>query len=301
MYIQRMNKARSFNYREQLKPYALIFPGLFLLGLILIYPTIYNVILSFFSWRYLSIANKVYVGFRNFCALFSNHTFWKVTGFSFFFTSMVVVLNLLIGLVSAFALYSLGKGRRLITAVLILPYLVAPVAVGLLWSLMWNYNFGLINWILSWFGFGPVNWLGDVRIAPFAVIISEVWRSSPFATLVLMSGLTVIPMELREAARIDGASSVQEFFHVTLPLLRPSIAIVLLFQTIFCLRLFDLVYLLTGGGPGIDTMPYGLYIYQTAFRYLNGGQAATISVVLLFIGTIFAAFYLLVVHKEVKY
>ena len=182
-----------------------------------------------------------------------------------------------------------------------LPYMVAPIATGLIWRLLWSHDFGLINYMLSWGDLGPVVWLGDTEPAFWAVIVSDVWRTTPFVMLILLAGLTSIPTDLIEAARIDGASPLQLFTAVILPLLSSAITVALIFQTIFKLRVFDIVFSLTGGGPGRATTPLGLMIHQTYFRYFEAGEASAIAVVLLVLGTSVSLVYIRFVYREIEY
>lgn len=282
-------------------PYLLLTPAFLLLGVVLIYPLFYNVYLSFFSWRYTNPDATRFVGLDNYVKLLTDPNFWQVSEFTGLFVVSTILLEFVLGLLGALLLSSLFQSRKWLATVILLPYLIAPIAVGLNWRLLWNYDFGLINYFMTLFGADPVNWLGQSGLAQFAVIVTEVWRSTPFVTIILLAGLTSIPKESLEAARIDGTNAWQELWHVILPLLRPSLTIALLFQTIVKLRLFDLVYIMTGGGPGISTQPYGIYIYRTYFRYFDGGQAATIAVVLMVLGALISLAYIRLVYKEVEH
>lgn len=282
-------------------PYLLLAPAFALLGVVLIYPLIYNVYLSLFSWRYTNPSATRFVGIDNYVKLLSDANFWQVSEFTALFVVLTIALEFVLGLLGALLLSSLFHSRKWLATVVLLPYLVAPIAVGLNWRLLWNYDFGLVNYLITLFGADPVNWLGQSQLAQFAVIVTEVWRSTPFVTIILLAGLTSIPKESMEAARIDGTNAWQELIHVILPLLRPSLTIALLFQTIVKLRVFDLVYIMTGGGPGISTQPYGIYIYRTYFRYFDGGQAATIAVVLMLLGALISLAYIRLIYKEVEH
>ncbi len=282
-------------------PYLLLMPAFALLGVVLIYPLVYNVYLSFFAWRYTNPAATRFVGFDNYVKLLTDPNFWQVSEFTAFFVVLTILLEFVIGLLGALLLSSLFHSRKWLATVVLLPYLIAPIAVGLNWRLLWNYDFGLVNYFVVLFGGEPVNWLGQTNLAQIAVVITEVWRSTPFVTIILLAGLTAIPKESLEAARIDGTNAWQELWHVILPLLRPSLTIALLFQTIVKLRVFDLIYIMTGGGPGISTQPYGIYIYRTYFRYFDGGQAATIAVVLMLLGALISVAYIRLVYKEVEH
>ena len=282
-------------------PYLLLAPAFALLGVVLIYPLVYNIYLSFFSWRYTNPAATKFVGFDNYVKLLSDTNFWQVSEFTALFVVLTIMLEFVLGLLGALLLSSLFQSRKWLATLVLLPYLIAPIAVGLNWRLLWNYDFGLVNYFVMLLGGEPINWLGQSHLAQIAVIITEVWRSTPFVTIILLAGLTAIPKESLEAARIDGTNAWQELRHVILPLLRPSLTIALLFQTIVKLRVFDLIYIMTAGGPGISTQPYGIFIYRTYFRYFDGGQAATIAVVLMLLGALISVAYIRIVYKEVEH
>ena len=284
-----------------LVPYLLLAPSFALLGVVLGYPLIYNIYLSFFSWRYTNPDATRFVGIENYIRLLGDGTFWAVSEFTVVFVVATILLEFLLGLAGALLLASLGTSRTVLATIILLPYLIAPIAVGLDWRLLWNQDFGLVNWLVTSLGIPPVNWLGQSDLSRLAVVITEVWRSTPFVTIILLAGLTAIPKETMEAARIDGANAWEELRHVILPLLRPSLTIALLFQTIVKLRVFDLIYIMTGGGPGNATTPYGIHIYRTYFRYFDGGQAATIAVVLMFVGTLISVAYIRLVYREVEH
>lgn len=286
---------------RRLVPYLLLTPSFLLLGVVLIYPLIYNIYLSFFSWRYINPAATRFIGIENYTALLTDGAFWTVSSFTGLFVVTTILLEFVLGLAGALLLGSLGASRKWLATVILLPYLIAPIAVGLDWRLLWNQNFGLVNWFVTLLGASPVNWLGDSSTAKLAVIVTEVWRSTPFVTIILLAGLTSVPKEVLEAARTDGVNAWQELWHVILPLLRPSLTIALLFQTILKLRVFDLIYIMTGGGPGNSTTPYGIHIYRTYFRYFDGGQAATIAVILMLLGAAISLLYIRLVYKEVQH
>ncbi len=295
-----LRKGAQKNSSVKLTPYLLILPAFVTLVVILVYPMFYNIFLSFFNWRFTSMPR--FVGLDNFIRLFTgDESFWQVLTFSLKFVFITLSADLLIGVASALILYRIVKGRQVIITMLLLPYMVAPIAVGLIWKLLWAKDFGLVNYFLGFLGIQAVNWLGNSTFATWAVYIPEIWRSLPFSMLILLAGLLAIPEDVYEAARIDGSSAWQTFFRITLPLLSPSITIVLLFQTVFKLRVFDLIFNLTGGGPGIATMPIGLMVYRTYFKYFEGGYAAAQNVILLLLGALISVIYLRYVYREVSY
>lgn len=284
---------------QALAPYALILPAYLVLGAVLIYPAVYNIWLSFWSWRLTTPHLARFVGPDNYVRLLTvNPDFWGVTRFTLGFTVATIALEFVLGLASALLLYGLVRGRRLLTSFLLTPYMVAPIAVGLGWRLMWDRDIGVVNFAIGVIGLAKVNWLAETWPAFWAVVLTEVWRSTPFVTMILLAGLTALPNDVFEAAHVDGANRWQTFRRITFPLILPPLVVSLMFQTIFKLRVFDIPYILTEGGPGTSTMPYGLFIQRIYFRYFDVGNAAAVSVVLLLLGAVIAFFYLRLVRER---
>lgn len=265
----------------------------------MLYPTLYNIYLSFWKWSYTSPGKARFIGLANYYNAFvQDPTFWEVLRFTLLFTAATIGLEFLLGIGSALLFNNMRKGRRFAASVFLIPYSVAPIAVGLTWRLLWMNDYGLVNYFLRILGMGTVDWLTDPVASFFAVVIPEVWRSTPFVTMILLAGLASIPEELYEAADVDGCTGWNKFRRITFPLIIPSLTIALMFQTIFKLRVFDLVVTLTGGGPGTATLPIGIHIYRTCFRYLDGGYAATLSVILLILGALTSVLYLKLMFRK---
>jgi multiple sugar transport system permease protein len=282
-------------------PYILIAPALIVLVVILLYPIFYNIYLSLFDWRYINPGVKRLVGLGNYLKLLTDdELFWSALRVTFTFTIGTLILEFCIGMVEALLLNRLGNSRRIFTSFMILPYMVARIAVGLTWRLLWAYDYGLINYFFVVLGLDPVTWLSGKNTAMFAVMVSEIWRSTPFVTLILLAGLSALPTEPFESARVDGASYPQMFRHITLPLLAPSITVALIFQTIFKIRVFDIIFILTEGGPKTATLPLGILIYRNYFRYYKGGYSAALGVTILVIGLVISILYLRLIYRETK-
>jgi multiple sugar transport system permease protein len=285
---------------ELVLPYLLVAPAVIILAAVFVYPAIENGWLSLWSWKLTSPDRRHFVGLDNYFALFNGDAvFQHALGFTLIYTVVTLVVSLVLGLVAALLLHPVNMSRRVLVALLLLPYVISPVAAGLGWGLIWGREFGLANYLLnSLFGIQPLSWLADPTLASIAVMTTEIWRSVPFVTLVLLAGLAAISDELYEAAQLDGATRWQELRYITLPLLLPSISVVVVFETIFKLRVFDLIVPLTGGGPGTSTHSLGLVLYRLYFRYFDGGSAAAVGMVLLFMGGAFALAYLRLVPGE---
>jgi ABC-type sugar transport system permease subunit len=285
--------------RRKLLPYALVAPAALLLLAIFVYPTLESAWLSLWSWKLTNPDRKAFVGLGNYVQLFTqDRVFIHAFGFTLVYTLTTLIASLVLGLLAALMLHPINLSRRVLVALLLLPHVISPVAAGLGWGLIWGREFGLANFLLGQVGIQPLAWLADPTLASIAVIVTEIWRSVPFVTLVLLAGLAAIPGELYEAARMDGTTTWTEIRYITLPLLMPSITVVVVFETIFKLRVFDLIVALTGGGPGTSTHSLGLVLYRFYFRYFDGGMAAATGIVLLLLGGAFALAYLRLSRTE---
>jgi multiple sugar transport system permease protein len=197
------------------------------------------------------------------------------------FVAVSVTAELLIGLALAIQVARVRRGKGLIRTLVILPILVPPVAIGSMWKLILNYDFGVVNQFLALFSAGPVNWLGDGRLALLSVIIVDVWHWVPFIFLILFAAVEGLPGDVIEAARMDGATQRQVTRHVVLPLLKPAISVAFIFRAILAFKTFDEVFLLTSGGPGTASELISLHLYKVFFVQNNVGYGAMLSVTLI--------------------
>jgi len=226
--------------------------------------------------------------------LFSDQFFLSALLHTFFYAAIALTIEFFIGLGLALLLNEKMRGRNAFRALFLLPMMLPPVVVGVVWRLMLNSNFGALNGTLKGFGVNTeaLTWTASPKLAMASVIMADVWQWTPFMFLILLAGLQAIPQEPYEAALIDGSNAWRTFRHVTLPLLKPAILIALLLRTMDLLRVFDHIFILTEGGPGFATETLSLYIYRTAFRFSNFGYAAAMSFVLLLITNLISAGYI---------
>jgi multiple sugar transport system permease protein len=244
-------------------------------------------------YRDVTFLPERFVGGQNYLRLLHDPLFWQSLRFTLLFVVVSVSLELVIGLAFALLLNEAVPGRGLLRVVVLIPWAV-PIAVsGRVWELVYNYDFGLLNALLQAVGLAdaPVNWLGSSAGAFAALVISDVWKTTPFMTIILLAGLATIPQALYRQAMVDGTHFLQRFRHVTLPLLRPVIVVALLFRTIDAVRIFDLIYVLTGGGPGGATTSLSLYAFRT---YVAGdfGYGSALSLVVFLLAGLLAVLYI---------
>ncbi|HKZ52913.1 MAG TPA: sugar ABC transporter permease [Candidatus Acidoferrales bacterium] len=283
--------------RQGFFPYLFLAPAVALLLALTVYPLLYIVRISLYR---LTPAGETFVGGENFLRLVRDPFFFQSLGQTFLLMAGALTLEFFFGLALALLLDSEIRARGLWRALLLLPMILPPVVVGVIWRLIYNPNFGVLNGALQLLGVDTtrLTWLADPSVALAALVVVDVWEWTPFVFLILLAGLQAIPEEPYEAARIDGSSAWQTFRHITLPLLAPAILVALLLRTMDLLRLFDQVFILTQGGPGFATETISLYIYKTAFRFFDFGYAAAMSLVLLVATLIVSRFYLGFLQKK---
>lgn len=295
-----MPRSRRFfnalNRRELLLPYLLVAPALAVLLALSIYPLLYSITVSLQQ----ETASGVVWTLVHFKRLATDNFFRTAMVHTLIYAAAALTCEFLLGLGLALLLNQQIRGRGLFRASLLVPMMLPTVVVGIVWRLMLNPNFGAINGTLKQFGVNTesLTWTASPRLAFLAVVAVDVWQWTPFVFLVLLAGLQAIPQEPYEAALIDGSSRWQTFRHVTLPLLKPAILIVLLLRTMDLLRVFDQIFILTEGGPGFATEMISLYIYRTAFRFFDFGYAAAMSFVLLALTNVVSVVYLKLLQRE---
>ena len=295
-----MPRSRRFfnalNRRELLLPYLLVAPALAVLLALSIYPLLYSITISLQQ----ETAAGVVWTLAHFKRLITDNFFRTAMAHTFVYAIAALTCEFVIGLGLALLLNQQIRGRGLFRASLLVPMMLPTVVVGVVWRLMLNPNFGAINGTLKQLGVNTENltWTASPRLAFIAVVAVDVWQWTPFVFLVLLAGLQAIPQEPYEAALIDGSSRWQTFRHVTLPLLKPAILIVLLLRTMDLLRVFDQIFILTEGGPGFATETISLYIYRTAFRFSDFGYAAAMSFVLLAVTNVVSVVYIKLLQRE---
>ena len=277
----RLARLREWWEQEHVFGYGLILPALLLIVCLVAYP--FGMAIYFSLSDYWVGSPGSFVGFDNFREIFKNEVFHQTVYNSFVFTSIAVVFKTLLGLWLALLLFRTFKFKRLIRGAVLLPWVIPTALSTLAWWWMFDSLYSVVNWTAIHLGIinapGP-NWLGMTSYAMTAVIAVNVWRGLPFFAIIVLAGLVSIPREYYEAAEVDGAGSWGRFCHVTLPLLKPVLAVVILFSTIFTFADFNIVQVLTRGGPVNTTHLFATLAYQTGLQGGNLGQGAAISLFL---------------------
>ena len=266
--------------------FLLILPLLVLFLGLTIYPLIYMIYMSFHQYSLASWEEPRFIGWENYREILKDHTASSSVSFTLFLLLTAVPLEILLGIGIAFLIRDVW-GERALRSSLLIPMTIPPVVASIAWKMLYNYEFGPMNYFLSIFGFPKVSWLGSQFFARLGVLLIDVWQWTPFIFLVIYAGLQSIPRDVVEASLVDGASGWSAMRHIELPLLRPLIWVILIIRVIDVLKLFDIVYMVTFGGPGSATHSYSFYIYKVGISFgWDVGYASALSVILLLVVTV---------------
>ncbi len=268
--------------RERRTGWFLTIPALVILALVFAYPILRAFWQSLFAQNLGNQLNPEFIGLTNFGRMAQDSRFWRTMLNSAVFTFASVLFELILGMGIALVLNQQFRGRGTVRTIAILPWALPTALIALGWTWIFNDQYGIVNDILMRLGLvrTGVNWLGNPTLAMISVIFADVWKTTPFISILLLAGLQSISNDLYEAQAIDGASPWQSFRMITLPLLMPQVVIALLFRLAQAFGIFDLISVMTGGGPGGATETVSLYIYSTVMRYLDFGYGAALVVVM---------------------
>ena len=291
--------ARVYSKQRNIFKWAMLLPTIIILLILTIYPLLYMVWTSLHSWNLTKPQyGYKFVGLHNFATAFADSRFLGSVLTSLTFVVLAVAFELALG----FALALLLNRARWYVApmrlALLLPMMVTPIVVGLVFLMMFNGTHGVFNFFLDSLGFGKIPFLADPKTALLAVVVADVWQWTPFVMLIFMAGLATLPDAVLEAGRTDCVSWFQELWYITLPLLKPVILVTLLIRTIDAFRLFDLVYVMTKGGPGTATETLSMYIYVQGFDKFEMGYASALAILMLVMVNIVAQFFIRTIYVE---
>ena len=256
-------------------------PGLLLLSMVVLFPILWAGTTSLFDYTLIAPGFDRFVGLDNYGRALADEGLRHSAILTAGFVVAVVAIEFAIGFAAALALNDIRRGKSVYYLILLCPLLINPIVVGLVWRMILHPTLGIANWLLSTVGVAPVNWLGAPDMAFWTVVFVDVWHQVSFMTVLLLAGLSALPREPYEAAVVDGASALQRFWHITLPMMRQVIVITLLIRLIFAIKTYDIVYIMTRGGPGVATDLVSYFIYRRAFVSLDIGQASAMAVTLL--------------------
>ena len=275
--------SNNININDRRYGYLLAAPTVLIVLLIILFPITFALISSFFDYTLINKSFNNFIGLDNYVNSINDEQLFNSISVTFSFVVLVVLFEFLLGFFIAILLNSIDRFKSIYYFILLLPLLINPIVVGLIWRMFLHPQLGILNYLLSLISISPINWLGDPKMAFVTIIFVDIWHQVSFMIILLLAGLSAIPKEPYEAARSDGAGILDCFIHITLPYMRPVIIVTILIRLIFAVKTYDLIYIMTKGGPGDATDLISYYIYRSAFISLNLGEAAAMSTILLFI------------------
>jgi multiple sugar transport system permease protein len=277
-------KISSFVDRRQ----ALVYPApaVIALFLIVVIPIGYNLYLAFTKWT-IGLGDPRLIGIDNFIELFRDDRVLNGLKVMIYFSGLSLTLELVLGLLIALYFHREFKGSEIVQAIYIFPFAATPVAVALIWRIMLNPEIGVLNYLLTSIGLPGSLWISSAATVVPALVMVDVWKWTPMITLIVLAGLKSLPNDPYEAARIDGANTLQIFWYITLPLIRPVLIAALMLRSLDNLKEFDIIYTITQGGPGIASETLYLYSYKVAFGFFKAGYGSALMVVVFLIVLVF--------------
>lgn len=288
--IAKLNSAQAATNRFGI---GMLTPTLIVLLVMTAYPLIFTFVYSFTDYNYLKgTENASFVLFDNYVSLFKNGYFQQAVWNTIKFTILAVVLEMALGLLIAVFVNSLKRGQKIMRTLLLLPYLLPAVTVALSWRMMLSANYGIINQFLKGLGLPVFNWFMDTKTAFGMILLIDVWQNVPFVFLLLYASLQSVSENQYEAARIDGAGFFQQFWYITLPNIKGSLALCALLRTIDTFRLFEKVNVLTGGGPAGTTTTITQFLYTYGIKSLDFGFGSAGAIVMTLLVLILSSFYI---------
>lgn len=266
---------------ERRQHLLLTVPAVIVVVAVAIFPLLYALRTSFFNFNLLRPTGGGFVGLANYIDILSRHDFWHSVYVTLALTASAVALELILGLLVALVLAARFTGSQVLRTLLSIPVMTAPLVAGIVFLIIFNNSFGVLNYSLELVGLPRPQWLGRPGLAFAVVVCADVWRTTPFMMLVLVAGLQSIPREQYESASIDGAGKLRSFISITLPGLNRFIYVGVVFRVIDALRMYDTIYVLTGGGPDRATENLSVYIYRYGFSEYRMGFSSASSVIFL--------------------
>jgi len=275
-----------------------ILPAVAVIAAVIVFPWLFTLWMSVFDWRIGS--SPSFVGLGNYVELIGNRRFLEAILHTLLFTAMAVAAPLVLGTAAALVFNRRFPLRGLLRGAFVLPMMATPVAIALIWTMMFHPQQGVLNYLLSLVGIGPSEWVYSPALALPCLVLVDVWQWTPLVMLIVLGGLASLPVDPFEAARLDGATGWQTFRHVTLPMLMPFILVAAVVRTIDALKTFDTIFVITQGGPGTASETINLYLYLQAFSFYQMGKASAV-VVVFFLLVVGLSLLLVWVRERSKY
>lgn len=268
---------------KRLRPsyWPFIIPALIVVVGVILFPWLFTLWMSSMEWRVGE--EQRFVGLANYARLLTDVRFLESMGHTLVYTALSVIAPLIFGTAAALAFNSKLPARGLLRGIFVMPMMATPVAIALVWTMMFHPQLGVLNYLLSQVGVGPLQWVFHPNTVILSLVLVETWQWTPLVMLIVLGGLAALPTEPYESAQIDGANGWQRFRYITLPMIGPFLMVAVIIRTIDALKSFDIIYTITQGGPGTASETINLYLYSVAFTYYDIGYGSAIAVVFFFI------------------
>jgi multiple sugar transport system permease protein len=266
---------RSVGRRNSYWPFVV--PAVVVVGSVIVFPWVFTIWMSMHEWTVGGA--RTFTGLANYMRLGSDERFIASIGHTLLYTFLAVVLPLIFGTLAALLFNARLPLRGVLRGLFVMPMMATPVAIALVWTMMFHPQLGVLNYLLSLIGIGPQEWVFSPRTVIPSLVLVETWQWTPLVMLIVLGGLAALPTEPYESAAIDGASALQRFRYITLPMIAPFLMVAVIIRTIDALKSFDIIYAITQGGPGTASETINLYLYSVAFAYYDIGYGSAIAVV----------------------
>jgi multiple sugar transport system permease protein len=274
-------------FKDKYVRHFFLLPALIVISIIVIFPILYNLLMSMNFWFAGDPAGPKWVGFKNYLDMLGDERFFNSLRVTVLFTAGALFCQVILGVALAIYFHKKFFGKEIVKTIFLFPIAATPVAVSLIWGMMFNYDLGVINQLLSIAGIEPQLWLADPDMVIPSLIITDTWQWTPLVMLIVLSGLESLPDEPFESAYVDGANMFRIIYHITIPMVRPTIITAVMIRSIDAIKTFDLIYVMTQGGPDIASENLNLYIFQKGFSYFRMGSASAMAIVLFSIVLLF--------------
>ncbi|MCZ7495811.1 sugar ABC transporter permease [Agrobacterium rhizogenes] len=291
--VSRKEGSRPARFAPNYWPFVI--PALVVISAVIVFPWVFTLWMSAHRWTLGQ--EQSFIGFENYTRLASDARFWESLWHTLIYTVLSVVAPLFLGTLAALVFDAQFPLRGFLRGVFVMPMMATPVAIALVWTMMFHPQLGVLNYLLSFIGIGPLEWIYNQSTVIPSLVLVETWQWTPLVMLIVLGGLAAVPREPYESAEIDGANAWQKFRYLTMPMIAPFLMIAVIIRSIDAVKSFDIIYAMTQGGPGTASETINIYLYNTAFAYYDIGYGSAMAVVF-FIIIVALSFVLLMVRQR---
>ncbi|SOC94502.1 carbohydrate ABC transporter membrane protein 1, CUT1 family [Rhizobium sp. AN5] len=294
--VSRKEGSRPARHAPNYWPFVI--PALVVISAVIVFPWVFTLWMSVHRWTLGQ--EQSFIGFDNYIRLASDMRFWESLWHTLIYTVLSVVAPLFLGTLAALVFDAQFPLRGFLRGVFVMPMMATPVAIALVWTMMFHPQLGVLNYLLSLIGIGPLEWIYNQSTVIPSLVLVETWQWTPLVMLIVLGGLAAVPREPYESAEIDGANAWQKFRYLTMPMIAPFLMIAVIIRSIDAVKSFDIIYAMTQGGPGTASETINIYLYNTAFSYYDIGYGSAMAVVF-FIIIVALSFVLLMVRQRAQW